>query len=103
MIYGPALIDIATASFLDVRSVLDNICTLHVSGVQNSFKAVFVVGDQRTYDRMCVLTIEQPEKYSWCFPLTGDFHFQAHAAAFHDLFFLPFSSWLVEKMKFQKV
>jgi hypothetical protein len=37
--------------------ILDRIQTLHIDGEKNRFKVMFVVGDQQTYDRMCVLVM----------------------------------------------
>jgi hypothetical protein len=92
-IYDPALIDVATASYVDVMQILDRIQRLHIDGEKNSFRVMFVVGDQQTYDRMCVLVMDHPERYRWCIPMNGDFHFVAHVvAAFHALYFLPFTS-----------
>lgn len=103
-IYDPALFDISTAAYVDVIRIMDSIQQLHVDGVKNSFRAVFVVGDQQTYDRMCALIVEQPERFRWCIPMNGDFHFVAHTiAAFHDLYFLPFTKWIVDKLGFDKV
>jgi len=94
-IYDPALIGVATASYIDVMAILDSIQSLDADGTKNKFKAVFVVGDQQTYDRMCVLVMDYPERYRWCIPMNGDFHFVAHvAAAFHALYCLPFTSWI---------
>ena len=37
-------------------------------------------------------------------PMNGDFHFVAHVvAAVHNLYFLPFTAWIVEKIGFDKV
>jgi hypothetical protein len=103
-IYDPALFDISTASYVDVMRIMESIQQLHVDGVKNSFRAIFVVGDQQTYDRMCSLIVEHPERFRWCIPMNGDFHFVAHTvAAFHDLYFLPFSKWIVDKLGFDKV
>ena len=49
-IYDPALFDISRAAYVDVVRIMDSIQQLHVDGVKNSFRAVFVVGDQQTYD-----------------------------------------------------
>ena len=95
-IYDPALFDISTAAYVDVVQIMDSIQQLHVDGVKNSFRAVFVVGDQQTYDRMCALIVEQPERFMWCIPMNGDFYFVAHTiAAFHELYFSPFTKWIV--------
>jgi hypothetical protein len=103
-IYDPALIDIATASYLDVMRILDRIQTLHIDGEKNRFKVMFVVGDQQTYDRMCVLVMDHPDRYRWCIPMNGDFHFVAHVvAAFHALYFLPFTAWIATALGFDKV
>lgn len=104
IIYDPALFDISTAAYVDVIRILDTIQEVHVDGLKNSFKVIFVVGDQQTYDRMCALTILHPERYRWCIPMNGDFHFVAHTvAAFHHLYFLPFTAWIVGKLGWEKV
>ena len=64
-IYDPALIDVATASYVDVTRILDEIQLLRVDGKKKSFKVMFVVGDQQTYDRMCVLLIDHPMRFNW--------------------------------------
>jgi len=103
-IYDPALFNISTAAYVDVIRIMDSIQALHVDGSKNAFKVVFVVGDQQTYDRMCSLVVMNPSRYRWCIPLNGDFHFVAHTvAAFHDLFYLPFSAFIVRKIGFEKV
>ena len=104
LIYDPALIDVATASYIDVMQILDRIQTLHVDGEKNAFKVMFVVGDQQTFDRMCVLLMDHPERYRWCIPMNGDFHFVAHVvAAFHILYFRPFTAWISTHVGFDKV
>jgi len=104
IIYDPALIDVSTAAYVDVIKILDSIQQLHVDGIKNEFKVVFVVGDQQTYDRMCALIILHPDRFRWCIPMNGDFHFVAHVvAAVHNLYFLPFTAWIVEKIGFDKV
>ena len=104
IICDPALFDLSTAAYVDAIRILDAIQELHVDGLKNSFKVIFVVGDQQTYDRMCALTIVHPERYRWCIPMNGDFHFVAHTvAAFHHLYFLPFTAWIVGKLGWEKV
>jgi len=84
--------------------ILDSIQALHVDGIKNTFRAIFVVRDQQTYDRMYALIFEHPERYRWCIPMNGDFHFVAHTiAAFHGLYFLPLTKWIVDKLGFDKV
>ena len=65
---------------------------------------MFLVGDQQTYDRMCVLVMDHPERYRWCIPMNGDFHFVAHVvAAFHALYFLPFTARVATALGFDRV
>lgn len=103
-IYDPALIDVATASYIDVMHILDRIQSRHVDGEKNAFKVMFVVGDQQTYDRMCVLVMDHPDRYRWCIPMNGDFHFVAHVvSAFHILYYRPFAACIANKLGFDKV
>jgi hypothetical protein len=104
LVYDPAIIDVATPSYIDVMIILDRIQALHIDGEKNRFKVMFVVGDQQTYERMCILLMDHPERYRWCIPMNGDFHFVAHVvAAFHILYFRPFTAWIARKLGFDKV
>lgn len=106
LIYDPAIIGGSTAAYLDCTRILDTIQALHIDGQKKSFKVAFVVGDQQLYDRVCNLVIQNQERYKWVVPLNGDFHFCGHSVgAFHDLWFLPFTSWVVQKLGpgFEKV
>ena len=106
LIYDPAIIGASTAAYLECTLILDTIQALHIDGQKNAFKVAFVVGDQQLYDRICNLTIQNPERYKWVIPENGDFHFGCHSVgAFHDLWYLPFTSWVVRKLGpgFEKV
>ena len=77
-IYDDAIIDSSTASYHEAETILNTIQALHIDGGKNSFKNMFLVGDQQLYDRVCVLVKRCPEQYSWVVPLAGDFHFTGH-------------------------
>jgi len=84
--------------------ILDRIQALHIDGEKNGFKVIFVVCDQQTYDRMCVLVMDHPVRYRWCIPMNGEFHFVAHVvAAFHKQYFPPFTAWISERLGFDQV
>jgi hypothetical protein len=99
LIYDPAILDTSTAAYIEVERILNTTQTLHIDGAKNCFKVMFLLGDQQTFDRMNVLISWKPQQYSWAIPMNGDFHFAAHTVMCnHDLYFLPFSSWVVTKM-----
>ena len=103
-IYDEAIIDASTASYVEGSTILNTIQALHIDGRKNNFKAMFVVGDQQLYDRMCVLVQRHSMQYNWVIPVNGDFHFTGHTVgAFNDLWFLPFSKSIVDALGFEKV
>ena len=103
-IYDDAIIDSSTASYHEAETILNTIQALHIDGGKNSFKNMFLVGDQQLYDRVCVLVKRCPEQYSWVVPLAGDFHFTGHVlSCFNELWFLPFTSTIVHALGFEKV
>lgn len=104
LIYDPAILDTSTAAYVEVERILNTTQTLHIDGLKNAFAVMFLIGDQQTFDRMNVLVKARPQQYNWAIPMNGDFHFVAHCVmCFHDLWYLPLSSWVVTKMGMQKV
>ena len=64
------------------------------------------MGDQLLYDQIFNLITQHPVRYSWVIPENGDLHFGGHSVgSFHDLWYLPFTSWVVRKLGpgFEKV
>jgi len=103
-IYDDAIIDSSTASYLEAEIILNTIQALHIDGGKNSFKIMFLVGDQQLYDRVCVLVNRCPEQYSWVITIAGDFHFTGHVlSCFNELCFLRFTSTIVHALGFEKV
>ena len=60
LIYDPAILDTSTAGYIEVERIINATQTLHIDGAKNNFKVMFLVGDQQTYDRMCVLVAARP-------------------------------------------
>ena len=44
-------------------------------------KAVLCVGGQQMFSRMWHLKLDDPAKYFWVIPCSGDFHYQFHVAS----------------------
>jgi hypothetical protein len=102
--YNDAIIDSSTASYVEAETILNTIQAVHIDGIENRFKNMFVVGDQQLYDRMCVLVTRQPEQYSWVIPLDGDFHFTGHMVGWmNDFYYLNISGKIASALGFDKV
>ena len=98
VVYEDPLLNCGTAKVADVQKILDRIQDEHVDRGTRK-KVIFVVGDQQTIDRILTCKLAFPTKYNWCIPVAGDFHFLCHSvAATHDLWWIPASSWAVEKL-----
>ena len=93
-IYDPAVIGVNTAAYSEVEEVLAAIASQHIDGPSNTYKVMFVVGDQQSYDRMSSLIRENPLFYNWIIPIPGDFHFYAHSIdAFNKLWYNELIGW----------
>ena len=71
--------DISTAVYEDVGKILERIDEELIAG--KGMKAVLCAGDRQTFARMWHLKLEDPDKYNWAVPCSGDFHYQFHVAS----------------------
>ena len=101
LIYMPPLIGISTAAYCDVEHILQKMYEDRIVGAGQS--CVISVGDQQTFSRMWHLKLEEPQKYSWLIPASGDFHFQFHfASAIHRLSYDSILKWFVDAADMKK-
>ena len=79
LVYKPPIMNISTAAYDDVELILERIAEELIEG--KGMKAVLCVGDQQTFSRMWHLKLDDPAKYFWVVPCSGDFHYQLHVAS----------------------
>ena len=102
IIYDEPILDVSTAAYPDVTTVLDQIQSQFVDDGP-CLKSVFVGGDQQSYDRMLNLIERYPNRYSWVIPIPGDFHFMGHAYfAMNRLWYDDLTGWAVHQTGFEK-
>ena len=74
LVYKLPITDISTAAYDDVELILQRIQEELIE--EKGMNAVLCVGDQQTFSRMWHLKLDDPAKYFWVIPCSGDFHYQ---------------------------
>ena len=99
--YKPPTMDISTAAYEDVDKNLERIKEELIE--RKGMKAVLCVGDQQTFSRMWHLKLEDPERYFWVVPCSGDFYYQFHVASrVNRLARAPLLQWFVNEADMSK-
>ena len=101
LVYKPPIMDISTAAYEDVDKILERIEEELIEG--KGMKAVLCVGDQQTFSRMWHLKLDDPAKYFWVIPCSGDFHYQFHVASgINRVAHAPLLQWFVNAADMSK-
>ena len=95
LVYKPPIMNITTA-YDDIELILERVEEELIEG--KGMKAVLCVDDQQTFSRMWHLKLDDPAKYFWVVPCSGDFHYQFHVASgVNRLAYAPLSQWFVNE------
>jgi hypothetical protein len=102
LVYKPPIMDISTAAYDDVELILERIEDELIEG--KGMNAVLCVGDQQTFSRMWHLKLDDPAKYFWIVPCSGDFHYQFHVASGVNriVAYAPLLQWFVNAADMSK-